>query len=289
MNWKRIGAALAAAALCLATLAGCSRQGPQASGPAETQPAQTVDPAETQTPQTGDLLARIQSKGEITVALEGTWAPWGYHDEADELVGYDVEVARHIASGLGVEVNFVEGPWAGLLAGLDAGRYDIMVNGVDIDEARRQKYDFSRPYAYNRTAVIVRADDNSIQTMEDLSGKTTANTLNSTYAAVGEKYGAAVTGVDDFIQTIELLTSGRIDATLNAEVSYYDYLKAQPDAPIKIACIDPEITQVAIPMRKGEDTASLRAAIDQILAGLAEDGTLSQLSEQYFGTDISQN
>ena len=76
-----------------------------------------------------DLLDQIQARGSITVAMEGTWAPWTYHDENDELVGYDVEVAKLIANELGVDVNFVEGEWDGLLAGLDDGRYDIMVNG----------------------------------------------------------------------------------------------------------------------------------------------------------------
>ena len=271
MNGKRFAAALAALALCLASLAGCAQEKPQV------------------TDMGGDLLAAIQAKGEMVVAMEGTWAPWTYHDEGDALVGYDVEVAQAIGEKLGVDVSFVEGEWSGLLAGLDSGRYDIMVNGVDVDEERQKKYDFSTPYAYNRTVVIVRADDDSIQAMEDLAGKKTANTLNSTYAAVGEAYGAQVTGVDDFIQTIELLVSGRIDATLNAEASYYDYLNAHPEAQVKIACVDSQTTQVAIPMRKGEETAALRQAIDEALVELAQEGTLSELSVKYFGTDISQN
>ena len=177
----------------------------------------------------GDLLEQIQSKGEIVVAMEGTWAPWTYHDEDDNLVGYDVEVAQQIAEKLGVKATFVEGEWDGLLAGIDSGRYDIMVNGVDITEERAEKYSFSDPYAYNRTAVIVNSANDEIQSMEDLDGKSTANTISSTYAEVAEKYGAAVTGVDDLEQTFELLLSGRIDATLNAEVTYYDYMKAHPD------------------------------------------------------------
>ena len=108
------------------------------------------------TEDTGDLLSQIKEKGEIVVAMEGTWAPWTYHDEQDNLVGYDVEVAQLIAEKLGVKATFVEGEWDGLLAGLDAGRYDIMVNGVDITEERQLKYDFSTPYAHNRTAVIVK-------------------------------------------------------------------------------------------------------------------------------------
>lgn len=261
--------------LCLCLMAGCAGNKPEA-------------PAETDTDgQTADLLAKIKDAGVITIAMEGTWAPWTYHDETDALVGYDVEVGHYIAGKLGVEAQFIEGEWDGLLAGLEAGRYDIMINGVDVTPEREQKYDFSTPYAYNRTAVIVRGDDDSIQTMEDLNGKQTANTISSTYAEVAEKYGATVTGVDDLNQTMELLISGRIDATLNAEVTFYDYLKAHPDANVKIAAIDPDETSVAIPMRKGEETANLLAAVNDALAQLRADGTLTALSEKYFGTDIS--
>lgn len=234
-----------------------------------------------------DLLARIQERGTITIAMEGTWAPWTYHDEDDELVGYDVEVGEQIAEKLGVEAEFVEGEWDGLLAGLDAGRYDLMINGVDITPERAEKYDFSIPYAYNRTAVIVRSDDDRIQTMEDLAGMHTANTISSTYAELAEQYGAEVTGVDDLNQTFELLLSGRIDATLNAEVSYYDYTKVHPEAPVKIAALADEATQVAIPLKKGDDTKRLREAVDQALEEMRESGALSALSEKYFGVDIS--
>ena len=237
----------------------------------------------------GDLLSQIQASGTITVAMEGTWAPWTYHDESDNLVGYDVEVATKIAEKLGVEPKFVEGEWDGLLAGLDAGRYDIMVNGVDITPERAAKYDFSTPYAYNRTAVITQKDNDSIKTLEDLNGKTTANTISSTYAELAEQYGATVTGVDDLNQTFELLLSGRIDATLNAEVTYYDYMKEHPDANAKIAVLTADANEVAIPMRKGEETATLRAAIDTAIEEMRADGTLKELSEKYFGTDISTN
>ena len=258
--------------LCPCLLAGC--------GGGKTDPAETAAPD-------ADLLAKIEAAGVITIAMEGTWAPWTYHDEADTLVGYDVEVGQKIAEKLGVEAQFIEGEWDGLLAGLEAGRYDIMINGVDVTPERQLKYDYSEPYAYNRTAVIVRGDDDSIQSMEDLNGKHTANTISSTYAEVAEKYGATVTGVDDLNQTMELLLAGRIDATLNAEVTFYDYLKAHPDANIRIAAIDPDETSVAIPMRKGEETARLLAAVNDALAEMRADGTLTTLSVKYFGTDIS--
>jgi len=278
MKMKKLLALLLALCLTLA-LAACGGEG----GSANSEPAGSASGGTE-----GDLLAQIQGKGEITVAMEGTWAPWTFHDEDDNLVGYDVEVSQKIGEKLGVKVNFIEGEWDGLLAGLDSGRYDLMVNGVSVDEERKEKYDFSIPYAANRTAVIVKNKNEDIKSMEDLEGKHTANTLNSTYAKIAEAHGAEVTGVDDLNQTFELLFSGRIDATLNDEVAYYDYMNNHPDADIKIAVLSDEAVQVAIPMRKGEETRTLREAVDKALAELKEDGTLTDLSEKYFGVDISQ-
>lgn len=275
---------MAAAVLGAVALGGCSQSETQETASQDSGSQEETSAADGQQ----DLLAQIQEKGFVTIAMEGTWAPWTYHDENDNLVGYDVEVGQRIAQGLGVEADFIEGEWDGLLAGLDSGRYDMMINGVDITEEREKAYDFSEPYAYNRMAVIVRGDYDEIQTMEDLAGKHTANTISSTYAETAEQYGAEVTGVDDLNQTFELLLSGRIDATLNSEVTFYDYMKAHPDANIKIAVLADNASEVGIPFRKGEETASLREAVNEILDEMRESGELSELSVKYFGTDISQ-
>ena len=234
----------------------------------------------------GDLLTQIQDRGEMVFATEGTWSPWTFHNEADELTGFDIEVARAIAAELGVEASFAEGKWDSLLAGLDAGRFDTMANGVSVTPERAEQYDFTEPYAYNRIVVITTADSD-IARMEDLDGMRTANTLGSSYATLAESYGATNSGVDDFNQTIELLQQGRIDATLNDEVVFYDYMDAHPDAPLKIAAVNDEATQVAFPLRKGEETASLRDAMNEAIETLRADGTLAALSNEFFGIDIS--
>lgn len=159
---------------------------------------------------------------------------------------------------------------------------------VGIAPDREEKYNFSTPYAFNRTAVLVRGDYDQIHSMEDLKGKRTANTISSNYAALAESYGATVTGVDDLNQTIELLLSGRIDATLNAEVVFADYQRTHPDANIQVAAFSDEPERVAIPVRKGDDSATLLAAINDALAQMDADGTLSRLSVKYFGMDISK-
>ncbi len=236
----------------------------------------------------GDLLSQIQEKGSITFAMEGQWAPWTYHDEDGELVGYDTEVGKAIAEKLGVEAEFVEGEWDGLFAGMDIGRYDAVINGVEITDERAEKYDFSTPYAYIRTALVVAESNEDILSFEDLDGKKTSNSLGSTYADMAAEYGADVQNVDTLAETIDMVLSGRVDATLNAEVSFYDYLAEHPDAPIKIVALTEDASEVAIPLRKEEATGTLREAIDTAIAELSEDGTLTELSEKYFGSDISQ-
>ncbi len=238
--------------------------------------------------ETDDLLTTIQQRGTIVVGLEGDWAPWSYVDEDDNLTGFDVEVAKAIAAKLGVEAQIIPASWDGLFAGMDAGRYDIVVNGVEVTEEREEKYDFAAPYAYIRTALIVRGDNDTIHTFEDLKGKKTANSIASTYMNLAESYGATCQGVATLDETLTMVLQGRVDATLNAIVSYTDYMAQHPDSDLKVVATTEDASNVAIPMRKGDETASLREAISQAIDELREDGTLSELSIRFFGEDISE-
>ena len=284
---KRVFAMFLAAITVVSVLGGCSQQAaPSVSSDPEA-PAAPASLASTD-PAPVDLLGQIKERGELVVAMEGTWAPWTYHDENDQLVGYDVEVAQKIAEKLGVTATFAEGKWDGLLAGLDAGRYDLLVNGVDITAERQEKYDFTTPYAYNHTVIIVAGDNEDIHSLEDLQGKRTANTISGIYAEMAEGYGAEVTGVETLNQSFELLLTGRVDATLNDEVTYFDYLKSHPDATIKIAVRTEDTSRVAIPVRKGEENVSFLTAVNEALEELRQSGELAALSEKYFGSDISK-
>lgn len=236
---------------------------------------------------TKDHLTRIQEAGVLNIGLEGDWQPFCYHDDSDTLVGFDVEVASAIAEKLGVEAKFTEGAWDGLFAGLSNGVYDVVVNGVDITDERKETYDFTDPYAYDHMGVVTLATNETITSFEDLAGKTTANSIGSTYMEVGESYGATVSGVDTLAETMELVLNGTVDATINAQTSIQDYLNTTGETRLKVVAVSEDATAYAIPLVKGEDNATLLEAINNALRELREDGTLAEISNKYFGADLT--
>lgn len=236
--------------------------------------------------ETTSLYDQIKEKGEVTIGTEGTYAPFTFHDTDGKLTGFDVEIAEEVFKRLDIKPKFIETKWDGLIAGLDAKRYDLVANEVSINPERQEKYDFSEPYIVSKAVLVVKEENKDIKTFEDLKGKKSAQSLNSNYLKKAEEYGATITQIEGFNQAIDLLTSGRVDATINDSLSYLDLKKQRPELPIKIAAEEGNATQNAFLFRKGSD--ELVEAVNGALAEMKEDGTYLKISEKWFGTDVSK-
>ena len=231
-------------------------------------------------------LDQIKTAGVLRIGTEGTYAPFTFHDNTGALVGFDVEIGREVAERLGVEAEFVEGPWDGLIAGVDANRYDVVINQVGITEERQAKYDFSEPYIASKAALVVKGDNADITSFESLAGKKSAQTLTSNYGKLAEQYGAELVPTEGFDQSIALVLQGRADATINDSLSFYDFKKQQPDADVKIVATEADADFSGVLLAKGKP--ELVEAINAALASIKEDGTYAEISEKYFGEDVSQ-
>jgi len=234
----------------------------------------------------GENFDAIKSAGVIKIGTEGTYAPFTYHDDTGKLVGFDVEIGEAVAERLGVKAEFVEGKWDGLIAGLDAKRYDVVINQVGITEERKAKYDFSQPYVASKAALIVREDNADITDFTHLSGKKAAQSLTSNYGKMAQEAGAEIVATDGFDQSIALVVQGRADATLNDSLSFFDFKKKQPNAPVKIVATQGDASESGILIRKGD--AELVDAINKALDEIKSDGTYQKISEKYFGEDVSE-
>ncbi|MCV0427936.1 MAG: amino acid ABC transporter substrate-binding protein [Roseibium sp.] len=233
----------------------------------------------------GENLDAIQSAGVIKIGTEGTYAPFTYHDTEGKLVGFDVEIGHAVAEKLGVKAEFVEGKWDGLIAGLDVKRYDAVINQVGITDARKQKYNFSDPYIVSKAVLIVRANNDDINGFDDLSGKKSAQSLTSNFGKIAEDAGAELIGTDGFDQSIQLVLTRRADATINDSLSYLDFKKQKPDAPVKVVAEKADADHSGILVRKGDP--ELVEALNSALAEIKSDGTYQAISEKYFGQDVS--
>lgn len=223
----------------------------------------------------------------LKVGMEGTYAPYTYHDDSGNLTGFEVDVTNAIGEKIGYEVEFVEGAWDSLFPALDAGTIDVIMNQVTITEERQENYDFTTPYIYSHPIVIVAADNDEITSFEDLNGKRAAEGLTSNYNALAQSYGAEIVGQDVFALALELVKGGEADAAVNDELTYAYWQVTTGDYDsTKIAATADEATSSSVVLQKGRDELrdTLSAAIDELLA----DGTIAEISQKYFNIDITQ-
>ncbi|MFG6116093.1 transporter substrate-binding domain-containing protein [Halobacillus sp. MO56] len=232
------------------------------------------------------LYEQIKEEGVLTVGTEGTYPPFTFHNDQDELTGYDVEVAREIGKRLDLEVKFNETKWDAMFAGLNAKRFDMIANQVGIRPDRQEKYDFSEPYTVSTAVLVAKKGNEDIKTFEDIEGKPVAQSLTSNYADIAKEYGGEIQSVEGFNEAMQLTASGRVEATINERLSVLDYINQKGDqAPVEIVDRQEDAAESAMMFRKGNQ--DLVEAVNGALKEMKEDGTLAEISNKWFGEDVS--
>ncbi|KGX36340.1 transporter substrate-binding domain-containing protein [Burkholderia pseudomallei] len=234
-----------------------------------------------------DLLDSVKQAGVLKIALEGTYPPFDYRNGDGQLEGFDVDVAKEVAARLGVKPQFVTTEWSGILAGLQAGKFDVIVNQVGITPARRQALDFSQPYVYSAAQLIQRADDkHDYGAPGALQGKRIGVTLGTNFADLAKTLqGLDVKTYPGAPEKLRDVAAGRIDVSMDDRLML-PYLIKNAHMPLRPgATINGGETQMGIPFRKGNP--KFAKALDDALASMRADGTLKKISVHWFGVDTS--
>ena len=235
-----------------------------------------------------DLLATVKQRGTLRIAMEGTYPPFNFKDQkTGQLSGYDADVARLLAAKLGLKAEFVATEWSAILAGLGAGKYDVIVSQVGMTPKRLEAFDFSTPYTYSSPQLIVRKNEAaSYASLDALKGKK----LGVGQGSIFEQQAKAMPGITiksypAAPENLQDLASGRVDAALNDSLMVA-YLLKNSQLPIKAGARVGKVEQMGIPFAKGNP--QFKAAIDKALADAAADGSLKAISVKWFGTDVSR-
>lgn len=235
-----------------------------------------------------NLLSKIKERGTLLVGLEGTYPPFSFQDESGKLAGFEVEFAQQLAQHLGVKASLKPTKWDGMLASLDSKRIDVVINQVTISDERKKKYDFSTPYTISGIQALVRKDkEGSITKPEDLAGKKVGVGLGTNYEQwLRENVkGVDIRTYDDDPTKYQDLRSGRVDAILVDRLAALDLVKKTGNT---MAVAGPAFSrqESGIALRKGNE--DLLKAVNQAIAEMQKDGSMSKLSEKWFGADVTK-
>ena len=290
---KMILSMLLALSLAAVSFVGCSQnQETQQSGSEASDAAANVSEGDSQAENTGDdSLQKIKDKGQLVLGLDDSFPPMGFRDTDNNIVGYDIDLAKEVAERMGVELVITPVDWDYKETELNDGNVDCLWNGMSVDDERKEKMNLSEPYMENRQVVVVLADS-GINTLADLAGKSVILQAGSTaVGALDSKEDVKstlreVTEVPDNVQAMMELGQGTGDAVVMDEVVARYYI-SKSDNPDQFKVLDEALSDevYAVGFRKADQ--SLRDEVQKILGEMKADGTLKTITEKWFGSDIS--
>jgi len=226
------------------------------------------------------------AKQTLVIGIDDAFAPMGFRNENNEIVGFDIDMARKAAEYMGVEVKFQPIDWSTKEAELDSGRIDLIWNGYTITEERKEKVLFTKPYLKN-AQVVVTLKDSPITKIDELAGKQVGiQALSSAVDALNAHPVSKKVSLNEYKDNILALTdlkAGRVEAVVLDKVVAEYYMTKEPGTfKMLEEALAPE--EYAVGVKKGNEELlnKLQAALDKMV----EDGTAAEISKKWFGEDV---
>lgn len=235
------------------------------------------------------ILAGAAQADTLNVGMSGGYFPFTFV-KLDELQGFEVDFINAIAAETGAEVNFVTMSFSGLIGALDSGRIDTIANQITITPEREAKFTFSQPYVFDGAQIVVKTgNEGTIGSVEDLSGRTVAVNLGSNFEQLlNELPNADQIDIRTYESNIAQDTAlGRVDAFVMDRVSSAQLIA---ESPLPLALAGKPFSEIrnALPFRNDDKGTALRDRVDAAITKLKDDGTLSEISQKWFGADITK-
>lgn len=245
--------------------------------------------AESKDPNSENTLAQIKKAGKIVIATGGNYRPYNYMDSSNQLVGYDIDWGNEIAKELGVKAEYITGQFSGLIPGLVAKKFDILLAGVNITDERKQSIDFSDPYSEDGVVAVIKKGSGSVKSISEISGKVVGANSGSAFEAAVKNIGKykELKPYPGPPESFADLIAGRIDAVAIGKISATDYIKNAPyGKDIEIVGEPFDTKQVGVALRK--NNPELQEAINKIIADKKKDGTYDKLAMKHFGFTLNK-
>lgn len=278
---NKIAKLIAAMALVPAMLAGCA----SSNGTTETTTAANNDSAAVTEAGEDNSLQKVLDSGEFILGLDATFKPMGYTDENDQIVGFDIDCAEEVCARLGVTLVKQPIDWDTKEQDLDAGKIDCIWNGMSINASRQEVMNLSEAYMKNEMVFVVTADS-AIASQADLDGKTVAVQSGSTAQEILQNAGLNITenALATNVECLQQLELNLVDAVfMDSVVANYEIKESGKDYVLLADGLEEE--EYAIGFRKNDQ--ALRDKVQEILSEMKADGKLGEISEKWFGSDIT--
>ncbi len=231
-----------------------------------------------------DGLSRVENAGTISFAMSGGYPPFNFYNESNELVGFDVDVAREVASRLGVTFKPVTTEWSGIIEGLRSGVYDGILGSMAVTPERQKVVDFSVPYYYSGAQVLVH-EDSSYESAQEMQGKTIGLVTGTTFEEDAKKLGAGeIRLYKDDTQTLMELGNSVVDGVITDRVVG---VNAMNSGKFSVRLLGSPLRGEAIAVAFRKEDQTLRTAVDKTLTAMHDDGTLSRFSRKWLNVDVT--